>query len=276
MRKSKIYGIVGTTIFAVLVILLLLFVNIISLQDIHSEPVIINFGDSEDGVGLAVPTPATTPATVIPTKAASSKQKAQSDENLASQLDESPVTTVEKKKPTVVKQQTPKQLEDNRKKIQDDLLKQQAKAKAAADAAIATQQAQAADKARKMGSVFGSNHGAGSGDGQSGSGVKGNPLGKIGGTGSGTAGGTGNGIATISGRTGRAESAVYNSNDEGTVTVNVTVDKDGQVSKAYIGSPTNTTSPELREAALVAARKSKFSTGANDAIGIIIYHFKLR
>ena len=267
MRKSKIYGLVGTTIFAALLLLLLLLINIVSLQDIHSEPVIINFGDSEDGVGLAVPAPAP-PTASVPAKAEGSKQKAQPDENLASQLDESPVTTVEKKKPIVVKQQTPKQLEDNRKKIQDDLLKQQAKAKAAADAAIAAQQAQAADKARKMGSVFGSNHGTGSGDGQSGSGVKGNPLGKI--------GGTGNVTASVAGRSVTSTpSPSYNTNDEGKVTVNVTVDKDGNVIKAYIGSAT-TTSEALREAALAAARKSKFSSGSNEAMGTISYRFVLR
>lgn len=260
MRKSKIYGIVGTTIFAVLMLLLFLFVRIESMQDSYNEPIVVNLGDSEDGVGAAVPNPAP-PTAPLPVQPASHKEKAQpQNENLATQADESPITAVEKKKPTVTKP-TAHQLEENRRKIQNDLLQQeQAKEEA-------VKQAQIADKARKMGSVFGSNHGTGSGDGQSGSGIKGNPLGKVGGTGV---------SVSVAGRTVTlTPSPAYNSNDEGKVTVNVTVDKDGNVTRAYIGSAT-TTSETLRDAAIQAARRSKFSTGTNEAIGTITYRFILK
>lgn len=260
MRKSKIYGIVGTTIFATLVLLLFLLVQITSIQDKFTEPVLINFGDAEDGVGAAVVDPAP-PTSVIPPPPSQPKQQKSNDENLASQINESPVTTVEKKKKTTPKQ-TAQQFEDNRKRIQQELIKQQ-QAKAEA-----TQQAAIADKARKMGSVFGSNHGSGSGDGQSGSGTKGNPLGSIGGTGS--------VLASVSGRSVTSTpTPSYNTNDEGKVTVNVTVDKDGNVIRAYIGSAT-TSSGALREAALQAARRSKFSSGSSEAIGTITYRFILK
>ena len=151
MRKSKIYGIVGTTTFAGLVLLLFFLVRIASIQDNYTEPVLINFGDSEDGVGAAVASPAP-PTSVVPPPPSTTKKQESNDENLASQANESPVQTVEKKK-TEIKKVTPKQLEENRKKILQDLLKQQqAKAQAVQNAAIA-------DKARKMGSIFGSNHG---------------------------------------------------------------------------------------------------------------------
>jgi colicin import membrane protein len=259
MRKSKIYGIVGTTLFAGLVLLLFFLVQFTSIQDNYTEPVeVINLGDSEDGVGAAVPDPAP-PTSAVPPPPSTHKQKSM-DENLANQLDESPVTTVEKKKATVVKQ-TPQQLEENRKKIQQELMKQQqAKAEAAQQAAVA-------DKARKMGSVFGSNHGNGSGDGQKGNGTKGNPLGK--------AGGTGVSVSVAGRSVTSTPSPAYNSNDEGKVTVNVTVDKEGNVIRAYIGSAT-TSSEVLREAALQAARRSKFSSGANEAIGTITYRFILK
>jgi TonB family protein len=70
-------------------------------------------------------------------------------------------------------------------------------------------------------------------------------------------------------------SPTYQSNDEGSITVHVVVDRDGNVSNAYIGTST-TTSETLRSAALEAARRSKFSKGTNDAIGTIVYHFVLK
>jgi TonB family protein len=260
MRKSKIYGIVGTTTFAGLVLLLFFLVRIASIQDNYTEPVLINFGDSEDGVGAAVASPAP-PTAVVPPPPSTTKEQASDDENLATQANESPVQTVEKKK-TEIKKVNPKELEENRKKILQDLLKQQqAKAQASQNAAIA-------DKARKMGSVFGSNQGSGSGDGQKGDGTKGNPLGKVGGTGS--------VMASVAGRTVTSTpSPAYNSNDEGRVTVNVTVDKNGNVTRAYIGGAT-TSSEALRDAALQAARRSKFSSGSNEAIGTITYRFILK
>lgn len=260
MRKSKIYGLTGTALFATLLLLMFFLVRIVSIQDNYTEPVEINLGDAEDGVGAAVTNPAP-PTQTVPPPPSHTKQQASDDENLATQANESPVQTVEKKK-TTVKKQTAKELEDNRKKIQQELMKQQqVKAQAAQQAAVT-------DKARKMGSVFGSNQGNGSGDGQKGDGTKGNPLGKVGGTGS--------VVANVSGRSiTSTPSPSYNSNDEGKVTVNVTVNKDGNVIRAYIGSAT-TSSDALREAALQAARKSKFSPGSNEAIGTITYRFILK
>lgn len=243
---------VGTAVFAALILLLFFLVQITSIQDKYNEPVLINFGDSEDGVGAAVATPAP-PTAAVPPPPSTVKKQETTEENLANQIDESPVTTVEKKKNTIVKP-TPKELEENRKKIQQELLKQQ--------------QAAIADKARKMGSVFGSDHGNGSGDGQKGDGTKGNPLGKVGGTGS--------IMASVSGRSVTyTPSPAYNSNDEGKVTVSVTVDKDGNVIGASISSAT-TSSGVLREAAMQAARRSKFSSGSNEAIGTITYRFILK
>lgn len=259
MRRSKIYGIVGTTLFAVLIFLLFFLVQITSIQEKHTEPILINFGDAEDAAGAAVSDPAPPTTTVAPPP--SHIKRESSDDNLVSQLNESPITTVDKKKKSTPKE-TAKQFEYNRKRIQQELLKQQqAKAEASQQAAIA-------DKARKMGSIFGSSHGNGSGDGQNGNGTKGNPLGRV--------GGTGNVMASVAGRSVTSTpTPSYNSNDEGKVTVNVTVDKDGNVVKAYIGSAT-TSSDALREAALQAARRSKFTTGNNEAIGTITYRFILK
>jgi TonB family protein len=260
MRKSKIYGITGTAIIGGLILLLFLLVQITSKQEVFNEPVVINLGDMEDAAGPAVTDPGP-PATVVPSQPASVKsQKGNPDENLASQMDESPVTTVEKKQNKPVKP-SQKQLEENRKRIQEELFKQEQTRK------VAAQQAAIADKARQMGSVFGANHGSGSGDGQSGDGVKGNPLGKVGGTGV---------VASVSGRTVTSTpSPSYTTNDEGKVTVNVTVDNSGSVIKAYIGSAT-TTSEVLRDAALQAARRSKFSAGTHEAVGTITYRFILK
>lgn len=66
--------------------------------------------------------------------------------------------------------------------------------------------------------------------------------------------------------------------EEGRVVVTITVDPEGNVTKAEINNRTNTTSSQLRTAALEAARKTKFNAivGDNNQTGTITYYFKLK
>ncbi len=70
----------------------------------------------------------------------------------------------------------------------------------------------------------------------------------------------------------------YNSQEEGRVVVTITVDSEGNVIKAVINNRTNTTSSQLRTAALEAALKTKFNAivGENNQTGTITYYFKLK
>lgn len=258
MKKSKFYGIIGTTVFAIVVFLLFLLVKLPFTQSSYSEPIYINLGDANDGVGVSVPSPA---MSAIPTKSEKQTSLVSTHQNVLTQVENSPVSMPETKKKKIKTEISQK---ENIEKKNDQKLAEEAFQKAK----LAKQESekQAINRARKLGSVFGTDQGHGGGSGQ-GDAVQGNPLGVIG----------GNGVSvSVSGRSPLyIPSPSYQSNDEGVVTVHVMVDQNGNVSNAYIGAST-TTNQTLRNAALEAARKSKFSKGNHDAIGTIIYHFILK
>lgn len=260
IKKSEAYGIIGTMLFAILLFLLFWLVKLPFTQNSYNEPIYINLGNSNDGGGIEIPQEASN------TTASANSQKAihhiaTNQENIMTQVNESPVSvpnTRQLKKKTIPN--------ENQEKANAQKMVNQAFERAQAEKQKAEQQA--ISKAQKLGSIFGKDQGAGSGNTQ-GSGVQGNPLG--------TVGGSANCInASVAGRSPLyIPSPSYQSNDEGTVTVHVVVDREGIVTNAYIGNST-TTSQTLRNAALEAARKSKFSKGDHDAIGTIVYHFILR
>ena len=64
--------------------------------------------------------------------------------------------------------------------------------------------------------------------------------------------------------------------EEGRITVNIRVDANGNVTSASVGSPTNISSTELRNAAISAAKATKFTSGNGVAAGTITYNFRLR
>lgn len=71
---------------------------------------------------------------------------------------------------------------------------------------------------------------------------------------------------------------LYNVQEEGRVVVTVTVDPDGNVIDTRINSRTNTTNLQLRNAAIEAARRTKFEKvgSENNQSGTITYYFKLK
>ena len=70
----------------------------------------------------------------------------------------------------------------------------------------------------------------------------------------------------------------YDIQEEGRVVVTITVDPDGNVIETRINNRTNTTNLQLRNAAVEAARRTKFSKSndANNQTGTITYYFKLK
>lgn len=79
------------------------------------------------------------------------------------------------------------------------------------------------------------------------------------------------------GRGGLAQPS-YSANDYGTVVVNITVDPQGNVIQALIGQGTNTPNSSLREEARRAALRTKFNstTSVNNQNGTITYRFNLK
>ena len=70
----------------------------------------------------------------------------------------------------------------------------------------------------------------------------------------------------------------YNVQEEGRVVVTIVVDPEGNVIDTRINNRTNTTNNKLREAAVEAARRTKFNAtnAANNQTGTITYYFKLK
>ena len=66
--------------------------------------------------------------------------------------------------------------------------------------------------------------------------------------------------------------------DEGRVVVNITVNPSGEVIATSINRRTNTVNPELRQAAINAAKQAAFNkvNSKDNQIGTITYYFKLR
>ena len=67
----------------------------------------------------------------------------------------------------------------------------------------------------------------------------------------------------------------YNSDEEGRIVVSICVNENGDVIAASIASETTISDHGLRNAAINAAKKTKFSSGTNVIIGTITYNFKL-
>ncbi|MDE5739653.1 MAG: energy transducer TonB, partial [Bacteroidaceae bacterium] len=92
----------------------------------------------------------------------------------------------------------------------------------------------------------------------------------VGGLGTGTSAQVGNRTALH-----LAKPDYADSNSEGTVLVAIQVSASGAVISASVTSST-TSSAALKNAALVAAKKSRFSEGDKTESGTITYRFKLR
>ncbi|MDR0812099.1 MAG: TonB family protein [Paludibacter sp.] len=135
---------------------------------------------------------------------------------------------------------------------------------------IAREQQQAIDRANSVGGLFGSGNEQGSGS-SSGAGREGNPLGQ---------GVQGGNSWSLDGRglNGDLIQPAYNKNTEGRITINIRVDKSGKVTDARVDNRrTDISDAELRNAALNAARATRFTEGKNDDVtGTITYNFKLR
>lgn len=249
MDKSDIYGIIGSGIITGLLILLLFLIVLPGAKKIEDEGIMVSFGNFSDGAGMTeqevvapkpipAPTPAPTPKPVV--------------KDLMTQDDNSVAIAEQKKKE--------KQEKDAyEKKRQEDLRVANEKKR---------REQEAIDKANSMDGMFGNNNSAGSGK-TTGNTNLGNPLG------SGSSGGN---SWSLNGRSlnGRLVSPSYDINAEGKVTVNIRVDANGNVTNASIGSPTTTSEQALRNAAIAAAKSTRFTAGNGVATGTITYNFNLR
>lgn len=293
--KDKIVSIAGTAVFHLVLILGLLFYYLSPSTDKRwSEPlegVPVMFGNVPDAFGddepfgrgnggqaqedltaeVVPPTPSqsqaqTTPSVTPPAKTASATKT------------ETSVATQDFEETVSIKEAAKKKEETEKKKQQAIVAEQKRREQAEADRIAAAETKKKQDINNQMAGLFGNGTGSGSRGNTSGEGTQGVPTGNasygktsgIGGWGSYDLGGR------SVGRGGLAKPS-YTEDDYGTVVVDIIVDPQGNVTEATFGKGTNVTSATLKNEALKAARRTKFSTTTKpgNQKGTITYKFNL-
>lgn len=251
MKKSELYGSAGSMTFMVLLLLFLFLLFMPGTKMPEEEGIMVSFGDAIEGGGpMQEVQPETKPVETSPPPASTSKPV---KENLMTQDNNSLAIAEQKKKEREAR----------------EAAERERKEQARIEAERKRKEQEAIDKANALMGGMGSNTGSTGSGSTTGNTSQGNPLG------SGSSGGN---SWSLNGRSlsGRLVQPSYNSNEEGRITVNIRVDANGNVTSASVGSPTNISSTELRNAAISAAKATKFTSGNGVAAGTITYNFRLR
>lgn len=258
ITREKTAGIIGTIIFAILLLLILLFSYFTMAtppEELEGIPVMFGnvenaFGTTESPMNEISPAPAQPPS--VPEQSP--------NEPLITQNTEPTIDVVAQRE----EERRRAQLAEQRR-LQEEAARKQRE-----------EEARRREINQQMSGLFGEN--SGSRGETEGSGTQGVSTGNAS---QGAASGMG-GIGTynLEGRSlgsGGLAQPNYSVNDYGTVVVDITVDPRGNVIKAEIGRGTNTPNNSLRNEALRAASRTKFNVinHPNNQKGTITYRFNL-
>ncbi len=271
LKKSEIQSGIATTIICIIILLILLFCGMTAHKNEMDEGVIISLGYADEGFGESMPNP--TPAleaAPVPTPTpppAAPEVSTPTEEDLMTQEDPSVALEAEKKRKEAEEEARRRAEEERiaREKAEQERI---AREKAEEEARIKAEQEAKRNQASNLaGSAF---QNMGKGQGQTkGETQQGNPAGQ---------GSQGGHSWSLNGRNllGKLAQPSYPGNEEGTIVVEIRVDASGNVVSAAISTKgTNITNETMRNAAVEAAKKNKFSTGGGVAIGTITYNFRL-
>lgn len=309
-------GLIGSIITHVVILLLLLFFGFFTPLPLPGEEgILVNFGDSETGFGVEEPAPSETAPimdqeekrtetkTPPPPPAKKITAPVEKEALMTQDLEKTVALESAKKKIDAKKIKDLEEQKIQREKRQQEQLEQQQQIESdrLRQAELARQKkeeeqrlALAAAEQRKAGEInnraknaFGGN-GKGIADSKStgqgvtyGAGNQGSPGGSANVDKYGPGSGAGNGTSyNLDGRSGLSlPKPYYPGNEEGIVVVQVTVDKNGTVTKAEPGvKGSNTANAELISAARKAALQAKFNADSNAPafqVGTITYRFLL-
>jgi TonB family protein len=268
MKKSEQYGAVGTILFSIILVLILLFFGLSISKEEREEGIMVSFGDGLDGEGAEQAVVA--PPVVTPPPP--SRSSTPSNDDLMTQEDPSVALNAKREKERLRREQ-----EEQRRLLEQqrqEEIRRQLEIERQRLAAAAERQRKIDEANARMSGAFGSggNASSGTGTGSSGTGsTPGNPLGQ---------GSSGGNTWSLTGRS--LESAFYRPNyvsdSEGTVVVNITVDKSGTVIGATIGQGTDISDEALRKECIAAAKRLRFNTSSQsgNAVGRITYKFELK
>lgn len=273
MDKSKIYGLIGSTLSSTILLLVLWFLVLTVPGSSENEGFQVSLGDSYDagGMGDDAPVVSTKLVNIEQTLSNSDPKTAEvksTDQKVFTQTETSVSITEKKEKEQKKKDAELQQIQQTEKnrKIAEQLKKEQ----------------EAKDKAKSIDGLFGNStsgtgKGSGSGNGTgkgvgsgSGNGIQGNPAGN---------GNSGVGFTLNLGNrkfVGDMYKPNYPKDIEGKITVNIRVDQNGAVTSTSIGTPTTISDSEMRREAMSAANRTKFTPGKNVETGSITYNYKLQ
>lgn len=269
IQKSEIQSAIATAIICIIILLILIFCGMTAHKNEMDEGVMVSLGYVEDGFGESIPnstpTPEATPVPIPTPQPAAPEMSSLSKEDLMTQEDPSVALEAEKKRKEAEEAARRRAEEERiaREKAEQERI---AREKAAEEARIKAEQEAKKNQASSLtGSAF---QNKGKGQGQTkGETQQGNPVGE----------GSFGGHTVSIGRKllGSLAQPSYQGNEEGRIVVEIRVDASGNVVSAAITKGTTITNETLRNAAVVAAKKNKFSTGGGVAIGTITYNFRL-
>ena len=253
ISKEKVTGIVGTVVFHVLLLILLLFIVMdrppmepeAGLSVVMGE----DFAMTEVEIAPQPPKPQVQPKPQKPTP----------DKPLITQNDEESISVDSAKSAELQKEKVSAEQEADNKRREEDAMKK-----------ASNLMANAFGKGSSMGTK---------GYDKIDEGTSGAPESNME---TGEKEGSGMGSWNLVGRAlagdGKLPLPAYNVQEEGRVVVTITVDPDGNVVNARIHPRTNTTSQALRTAAVSAAKRARFNTtsNVNNQEGTITYYFRLK
>ena len=313
LTNSEKTGLIATVTFHAVVLLLLLYLGFVTpYPPPQEEGFLVDFGNSETGLGLEEPSAASAPKVaevsapevVTTTKKvvsaskpvtrpkSTSKVADNAEEDLLTQEYEKTVAIAARAKKKVIDEKKAKLDEDQRIKAREE--QQQRNEALELQRQEAEENRLAQEKSAKIGAInsraknaFGGgktdNGSQSTGQGNTyGRGNQGSPDGTPGTNQYGLGGGAGKGISfSLAGRkAGSLPKPTFPGNESGIVVVEVTVDKFGKVTKALPGiRGSNTVNTDLLEAAKKAALAASFNTDEKAPAfqkGTITYHFILQ
>ena len=268
VKKSNIYGVIGTVVSCTVLFLILWFVIlpvVMPTTPVEEEGIMVSFGDNDNGSGMnenpAEPyAPVNAPVNKPAVAASANKSTKTAQEEILTQTTDNSNYIAEQKKKD----------KDRKDKLTLENQRIEATNRAASEATADRKRKEqvAINNANGLNGMFGNNNSTGSGTG-SGDTHQGNPAGK---------GSSGGNSWSLNGRslTGRLVSPSYNRHVEGKITVNIRVDENGNVVSATIGSPATISDAETRNAARTAALNTHFTAGKGVSAGSITYNFNLK
>ena len=286
LTKEERIATIGTIAFSALLLLLLFFVTFINEPKAEEEGILINFGDSEQGMGEVeprpavaqnIPSPPPTPTPPEPTPTQTGEEEVINQDFEESAVIEQKKKAEEKKRQ---EEELKRQQELEQQRIAEEQRKQEEEQRRKEEEQRRQQQQQQQINSMAQNAFAGRNANGGN-SGQGNTGQAGN-QGALNGdpNSTNTIGGSGNGISfKLDGRSfgSTPPKPEYRSKSEGKVVVEIRVDRSGNVIGAYPGKAgTTTTDKVLHEAARKAALEAKFNSAPNAAeiqIGTITYTF---